>query len=244
MQTEVCDATGQRGERLPGGSLQTGTTAFSAMTAPRVVIFANGMLPDLDKARGLVDGSETILCADGGTRHALALGLTPAMIVGDRDSLSEEDQRRISDANVVIKPYAHDKDQTDLELALEHALSLSPDAILIVGALGRRLDHTLGNLALLTDPRLDDIDCRLDDGVEEAWFCRDQCEIRGAPGDLVSLIPWGMPVTGVRTQGLRWPLAGGVLRPDKTLGISNEMLGESATVRIETGPLLVVHRRQ
>ena len=144
----------------------------------------------------------------------------------------------------VIKPYAHDKDQTDLELALEHALALSPGAILIVGALGRRLDHTLGNLSLLTDPRLDRIDCRLDDGVEEACFCRGGCEIRGAPGDLVSLIPWGMPVTGVHTQGLRWPLVGGVLRPDKTLGISNEMLGESATVRLEAGPLLVVHRRQ
>jgi thiamine pyrophosphokinase len=214
------------------------------MTAPRVLIFANGMLPDLEKARGLLQGNETVICADGGTRHALALGLKPAIVIGDLDSLSETDARRLADMNVPIKPYPHDKDETDLELALEYALAMKPAAILIVGALGSRLDHTLGNLALLADPRLQDVDCRLDDGVEEAYFCRAFSEIRGAPGDLVSLIPWGVPVTGVRTEGLRWPLSGGVLHPEKTLGISNEMLGDYATVHVETGLLLIVHRRR
>ena len=237
-------AAGRRGDYLRRRILLVHSKAFGLMTVSRIVIFANGVLPDLDKARGLLHGDETVICADGGTRHALALGLIPAMVIGDRDSLSDEDRRRVSDAKVVVVPYSHDKDQTDLELALQYALSMSPAAILIVGGLGRRLDHTLGNLALLTDPRLDQIDCRLDDGVEEAWFCRGVCEIRGAAGDLVSLIPWGMPATGVHTLGLRWPLADGILRPEKTLGISNEMLGESATVRLETGSLLVVHRRQ
>ena len=214
------------------------------MTAPRVLIFANGILPDLDKARGLIRGDEIIICANGGTRHALALGLVPAIVIGDLDSLSQADRIKLLDAKVPISPHPHDKDETDLELALGHALAMKPAAILIAGALGSRLDHTLGNLSLLTDPRLSQIDCRLDDGVEEAFFCRAFSEIRGAPGDLVSLIPWGMPVTGVRTERLRWPLSGGVLHPEKALGISNEMLGASATVRLETGLLLLVHRRR
>ena len=214
------------------------------MTAPRVLIFANGLLPDLEKARGLLQGNETIICADGGTRHAMALGLRPAIVIGDRDSLSDADALKLSDMTVPIKSYAHDKDETDLELALGYALALKPGAILIAGALGSRLDHTLGNLSLLADPRLHDVDCRLDDGVEEAYFSRAFSEIRGLPGDLVSLIPWGIPVTGVRTQGLRWPLSGGVLHPEKTLGISNEMLGKYATVHLETGLLLIVHRRR
>jgi thiamine pyrophosphokinase len=218
--------------------------AFRFVTAPRVLIFANGILPDLEKARGLIEGDETILCADGGTRHALALGLTPAIVIGDLDSLSDADRITLLDAKVPIKLYPHDKDETDLELALGHALTMKPGAILIAGALGSRLDHTLGNLSLLADPRLSHIDCRLDDGVEEAFFSRASSEIRGAAGDLVSLIAWGMPVTGVRTDGLRWPLSGGVLHPEKTLGISNEMLGESATVRLDAGLLLVVHRRR
>jgi len=214
------------------------------MTASRVLIFANGMLPDLEKARGLLQGNETILCADGGTRHAMALGVIPAIVIGDLDSLADTDALRLSDMNVPIKPYARDKDETDLELALDYALAMKPGAILIAGALGSRLDQTLGNLSLLADPRLHDVDCRLDDGVEEAYFCRAFSEIRGVPGDLVSLIPWGVSVTGVRTEGLRWRLSGAVLHPEKTLGISNEMLGEYATVHVETGLLLIVHRRR
>ena len=215
-----------------------------SMTAPRILIFANGMLPDLEKARGLLQGDEVIVCADGGTRHALALGLRPSVVIGDLDSLSDADALRLSEMTVPIQRYAHDKDETDLELALDYALAMKPGAILVAGALGSRLDHTLGNLSLLADPRLLSVDCRLDDGVEEASFCRVFSEVRGAPGDLVSLIPWGVQVTGVRTEGLRWPLSGGVLHPEKTLGISNEMLGEYAAVRVQTGLLLVVHRRR
>ena len=63
--------------------------------------------------------------------------------------------------------------------------------ILIVGALGGRLDQTIGNLALLSRPGLADLDVRLEDGLEEAFFVRRSCRILGNPGDLVSLIPWG-----------------------------------------------------
>ena len=235
---------GRPRERGPGAILPMLAERRQLMTAPRVLIFANGLLPDLGKARGLLQGNETIVCADGGTHHALALGLRPAIVIGDLDSLSDTDRIKLLDANVPIKQYPHDKDETDLELALEYALAMKPGAVVIAGALGSRLDHTLGNLSLLADPRLHDVDCRLDDGVEEAYFCRAFSEIRGVSGDLVSLIPWGVPVTGVRTEGLRWPLSGGVLHAEKTLGISNEMLGEYATVHLETGLLLIVHRRR
>ncbi len=77
---------------------------------------------------------------------------------------------------------------------------------MIVGALGGRLDQTLGNLSLLTEPELADLDIRLDDGVEEALFTRSRCEVHGKPADIVSLLPWGGEVTGVSTEGLRWPL--------------------------------------
>lgn len=214
------------------------------MSAGRVVIFANGIVPDLGKLRALLRQDDIVICADGGTRHALALGLTPAAVIGDLDSLLEADRRRLSAAHVEIMLHSHDKDETDLELALQHALSCTPAAVLIAGALGNRLDQTLGNISLLADPRLRNVDCRLDDGIEEAFFCREVAEIRGQAGDLVSLLPWGMGVADVHTQGLKWPLDGDALYPEKTRGISNEMLGQSATVRIQTGLVLVIHRRR
>jgi thiamine pyrophosphokinase len=211
---------------------------------PRCIIFANGILPDLDSARRLIRPDDLILAADGGTRHALDLGLFPSAIIGDLDSITSEERRKMKDADVQLIQHPRDKNETDLELALNHAIELGYREIIIVAALGGRLDQTLGNLSLLTDPRLSTFDIRLDDGVEQVFFCRDRSEVKGRRGDLVSLIPWGGEVRGIRTQGLRWPLSDETLLPHKTRGISNEMLGETASVEIESGLLLIIHRRQ
>ena len=210
----------------------------------RIIIFANGELPDLNKARLLLETEDYILCADGGTRHAAALDIRPQLIIGDMDSAEKGQLRAFQDADVPLELFSHEKDQTDLELAIDRAIELAPRQIIIIGALGGRLDQTLGNLALLTDHRLKTFDVRLDDGVEEVFLCRDQAEIRGRPGDLVSLIPRLGAVSGIRTKGLRWPLNDETLYPDKTRGISNELLEEMAYVSIGSGQLLIVHRRQ
>ena len=210
---------------------------------PRILIFANGLLPDIEKARAMLRPDDIIVCADGGTHHALALGLQPSLVIGDLDSMAP-DVRKLIGQKVKIIQHPQDKNETDLELALRYALEQKPDSILIVGALGNRLDQTLGNIALLSDPQLAALDVRLDDGVEEVFFCREAADITGKSGDLVSLVPWGGAVTGVRTEGLKWPLLDEPLYPEKTRGISNEMSGPRVHVSITSGLLLIVHRRQ
>ncbi len=205
----------------------------------RILIFANGELPDLESARSLVKTGDFIICADGGTRHTLALGLTPQVIIGDLDSLPENFHP--APETQVIK-FSVDKNETDLELAIDHALARNPKEIVIVGALGGRLDQTLGNISLISDDRLLTCDIRLHDGVEEIFFCRDQATVKGRSGDIVSLIPLGGEVSGIVTQNLKWPLQDEVLYPYKTRGISNEMLGEEASIKIKSGLLLIVHR--
>ncbi|MEW6404588.1 MAG: thiamine diphosphokinase [Chloroflexota bacterium] len=207
---------------------------------PRILIFANGELPDLESARALIGDDDLLIAADGGTRHILALGLTPNVIIGDLDSTAFDLQPLTKRGTRVIE-FPQDKDATDLELALEHALNMDPTEIIIVAALGGRLDQTLGNIALLATPQPTPM-C-LDDGVEETFFCRGQVKVHGRSGDIVSLIPWGGEVKGILTENLRWPLVSETLYPNKTRGISNEMLGEEASVKIESGLLLVVHHR-
>lgn len=209
----------------------------------KIIIFANGELPDLDKARALIHEEDYIICADGGTRHAMALDIKPDLIIGDMDSTEKGQLQKLNDADASIELFPHDKNETDLELALHRAMELSPKQILIIAALGGRLDQTLANIALLTDIRLSTFDVRLDDGVEEIFLCRDQVQIRGNSGDIVSLIPWGGAVSEVQTTNLKWALNKETLYPDKTRGISNEMLGETASVAIGSGLLLIVHRR-
>ena len=121
---------------------------------------------------------------------------------------------------------------------------MNPEQVIILAALGGRLDQTLGNIALISDPFLPHPSrVRLDDGIEEIFFCHDACEISGTSSDLVSLLPWQGEVTGIITTGLKWPLQNETLYPHKTRGISNEMTGEVATVQIKFGLLLIVHRR-
>ena len=211
---------------------------------PRVVIFANGHLPELESARALLQADDYIIAADGGTNHLMKMGILPEIVIGDLDSVDENTLFELTSAEARIEQYSEDKDETDIELALRYAVELQPASILIVGALGGRLDQTLANLSILTGPVLSGIDIRLDDGVEEVFFCRKQAEVRGRSGDIVSLIPWHDSVEGVTTEGLQWPLYSETLYPHKSRGVSNEMLKEVASIRVQSGLLLVVHRRQ
>lgn len=214
------------------------------MLMQRIIIFANGEIPSLENARLLLHPDDHFICADGGTRHALALGLTPNLIIGDMDSIDKQQWQELKNAGVPIELFPRDKNETDLELALHRAIELEPQEIIIVGAFGGRLDQTFSNTVLLSDVRLSAVDVRLDDGLEEIFFCRHQRKVHGRGGDIVSLIPWGNPVQGVQTQGLKWPLHNETLYPEKTRGISNEMTGRVASIKITSGLLLVIHRRE
>jgi thiamine pyrophosphokinase len=225
----------------------------------RIIIFANGELPDRVKARALIHEHDYLICADGGTRHALALDLVPDLVIGDMDSAEKEQLKNLKENNVPLELFPHDKNETDLELAIQRAIEMNPEQILILAALGGRLDQTLGNIALLADPRLSTLrrgshrpdalsggqafGVQLDDGVEEVLLCRAQVQVHGRSGDLVSLIPWQGPVSEVETKNLKWALHKETLYPDKTRGISNEMTGDTASISVGSGSLLVVHRR-
>jgi thiamine pyrophosphokinase len=95
----------------------------------------------------------------------------------------------------------------------------------------------------MADSQLSGFDIRLDDGVEEVFFCRDRVKVQGGSGDIVSLIPWQGDVTGIVTSGFKWPLDGEILYSNKTRGISNEMTDNTAMIRVISGLLLVIHTR-
>ena len=213
------------------------------MPEERAVIFANGDLPDPTAAYAILRPDDYLYAANGGTRHVLAMGLYPAGVIGDLDSLAGDDRRRLEDGGVRLEAHPRDKDFTDLELTLDYVVKAGYRSILIIAALGGRLDQTLGNLALLTRPDLLTLDVRLDDGLEEVFFVQREARIQGQAGDLLSLLPWSRPAEGITTDGLRWSLCDETLYPDRTRGLSNEFLNPTVAVRVKSGLLLCVHRR-
>ena len=209
----------------------------------RVAIFANGQLPRPTALQEIISISDLLVAADGGLRLALSLGVIPHIIIGDLDSASKDDLDQARKQGSELELFPRDKDETDLELALRYVIDAGCDIIRIIGGLGGRSDQTLANLLLLADPALRDKDIRLDDGLEEAFVIHDRVEIEGSPGDTLSLLPLDGPCGGIRTDGLRFPLRGETLLPYRTRGISNAMTGSRATVTLEKGMLLCIHRR-
>ena len=209
----------------------------------RIVIFANGILNHPEMLHARLRPTDRIFCADGGTRHALTLGLNPDMIIGDLDSLPPETVLQMEAKGVTIQRHPVDKDFTDLELTLELAVTEKPDEILLVTALGGRLDQLLGNLLLLTRREYAPVQIILADGPQWATLLRSHqsVTITGQPGDTLSLIPLTSTVQGVKIMGVKWPLSGATLSLGSTLTISNTLIEPHATVKIGEGMVLLVH---
>lgn len=219
------------------------------MPGKRALIFANGPQLDLEAVRALIRPGDVRIAADGGLQHLHRLGLQPDLLVGDLDSVTPDEVEALKSGLVRVEQHPVHKNETDLELALLAALREGCDAILILGGLGGRLDMTLANIFLLELPELAGIDVRLEDGREEVFLISPgDAElgglIEGRPGDIVSLLPLGGPAGGIRTSGLYYPLRGETLYPERTRGISNQMVAPQASVTLETGWLICIHTRQ
>lgn len=206
----------------------------------RVVIFANGRLSNPTAYRHLVWADDLILAADGGAAHALAAGLTPHVVIGDLDSLEPALQAQMEAAGARFLSYPSAKEETDLELALLYAAEQGVREILVLGALGGRLDQTLANILLLAHPALEQVQVQVVEGDQTAFLIRHQALVQGNPGDTVSLLPLGGDAQGVTAEGLRWPLRDETLRFGPARGVSNVLLGRQAWVQLREGCLLCV----
>ncbi len=210
----------------------------------RVVIFANGKLNHPEQARESVRPDDLVIAADGGTEHARSVDITPDVVIGDFDSLADGEQERLASTGVETIAFPARKDETDLELALLHAARAGADEIIILAALGGRLDQTVANLLLLAMPELRNIDVHVVEGPQTAFLICTQATIRGEPGDNVSLIPLGGDAEGVTAEGLEWPLHEDTLRFGPARGVSNVLTREEAHVRVQKGLLLCVVRHE
>ena len=181
-----------------------------------------------------------VIAADSGIDRAHDLGLDVDLAVGDFDSVSDAALEAVTASGAEVERHPTAKDATDLELALDAALQRSPDRVLVVGGHGGRLDHFLANAVLLAAPRYAGVEIVAQMGQALVTVVRSSAVLRGAPGDLVSLVPVHGGATGVTTDGLRYPLAGEDLGPGSTRGVSNELLATEANVRLTGGVLLAV----
>lgn len=206
----------------------------------RALVLLNGNLhmEAWQKIPELCGAWDIIICADGGGRHALALGLTVDLLVGDGDSLPVALQQKLNPS--CIKRYPTAKDYTDGQLAVAEALRRGANYVTLAGALGDRIDHTLANIALLRHIVAADASGVATDGRQSIYLVTDSLTLMGRPGQLVSLLPTPPLANGVSLSGMRWPLRQATLHWGDTRTISNEFIDTTAYLTVEQGEVLVV----
>jgi thiamine pyrophosphokinase len=219
----------------------------------QALILADGDAPnrsDLDAAwPGWDSDLGLVIAADGGARHADALGVAIDAWVGDGDSIGAAALEALAARGIPIERSRQDKDESDTELAILAAIRRGASGVVVVGALGGgRIDHTLANVGLLALPALAGRPATLIDtssrislvrapGPDGAPATR---SLVGREGDLVSLLPLGPGVIGVTTTGLAYPLADEPLPEGPARGLSNVRSAPVASVAVRGGLLLIV----
>ena len=177
---------------------------------------------------------DAVIAVDGGFASLEAAGCVPDLALGDFDSLGFVPE------GVPVKLFPAEKDASDMELALEEALTCGAGTVEVYGALGGRLDHTLANLSLLASFAERGLDVVAVGERERIALLVGPGEllIEAADGGIVSVFSLSDVATGV-CEGLKYGLDGVTLTNRTSWGLSNELVGTAARISVESGTLAV-----
>ncbi|MCB6364675.1 thiamine diphosphokinase [Intestinibacillus massiliensis] len=177
-----------------------------------------------------------IICADGGLRHAHALGLKPDLAIGDFDS--GEDTGEAAEV-LRLRP---EKDDTDTQSCMREAFARGCAEVTLVCATGGRLDHLLANLSLLEEARDYGGRCTLLDHQNMAVLHEGGCQHFKMPGQYryFSIIPLDEKLQDVTIRGAKYPLEHQTLLRKGMISISNEAGDSPFEVEIGQGTALII----
>lgn len=190
-----------------------------------------------------IRSSSVILGVDRGALWLINHGIAPDVAVGDFDSVTPAEKQRIHDHAGKYIEYLPEKDTTDLELAAEEAITLKPSEVMIYGATGKRFDHAMGAIQVLQKLVSHNIHGVIVDNFNKIHIVR---RLLTVPMDPVFRYISVLPVvagTTVSLTGFAYELIRKPLPFGSTLGISNEITSEIATISVHRGQVLVIQSR-
>lgn len=203
-------------------------------SAGTALIICNGEPPSRTLARRLARTADLVVAADGGANMARRHGIRPDIIIGDMDSVTKVTLRHFSDSMVL---QVNRQDNTDLEKALDFVASAGIPAVNVIGATGRRIDFTLGNLSVLWNYTAF-MDLRFTGDGWTAFPVGRERVVLAPKGTTVSLIPFGA-CDGITLRGLQYPLQNAAMGVGE-IGVSNVVRSSPFTARVTKGKMLMV----
>ena len=204
----------------------------------RCVIIGGAEIARYDQVKGCLRAGDYAIYCDSGLRHREALGLAPDLIVGDFDSHPDPHLP----VETITLPC--EKDDTDTVYAVKEALKRGFGDFLLIGVVGGRFDHSLGNVSILL--YLDALGKRgliVDDYSEMEIVSRQEAEV-GPEFPYFSLLNISGTARGITLENAKYPLTDAEIRCDYQYGVSNEPLpGKTARICLKEGQLLLIRVR-
>lgn len=200
----------------------------------QALILANGEPPRKRQLLELLTRCQLFVCADGGANTAAKLGLKPDAIVGDLDSIHAE---TLAKFQRVPMHEERDENSTDLEKAITWTIKQKYEQIVVVGAAGKRLDHTIGNLGVLPKFYPDAVITMVDDVGEVVYVGREH-SFEAPLHSVVSLLPLTR-CEGITTKGLAYALDNEALELGVREGTSNVVVANPVVIKVKKGNLLL-----
>ena len=201
----------------------------------RCVIVGGADISNYSFIRQTLRTDDYVIFCDSGLKHLKQLQVQPSLIVGDFDS----HENPHLDVETIVLPC--EKDDTDTVYAVKEAVKRGFDDFLLIGVVGARLDHTLGNVSILL--YLDSLEkhgCIIDDYSEMEIVSEKPVSVCDRYA-FFSLLNITGSAKGITITGAKYPLNGGEITCEYQYGISNEVLpGETAVVSVKCGKLLLI----
>lgn len=182
-----------------------------------------------------------VICADGGLEKAGRLGLKPDLILGDFDSVDSHILEKYKQLKIETVTFPSEKDYTDMELAVEYAVQKGFKHVVMIGASGTRLDHTLANIQLLEKYHFMGIDLEIIDNNNHIKIISDNTDIKikYKKDYFVSLVPVTETIEGLTLEGFKYPLDNVIVKRGTTFLISNEITQKTGRIILKKGTALV-----
>ncbi len=204
----------------------------------KCVLIGAGEIENYPLLRGYIESGDFVICCDGGLDHAARLQASPSLIVGDFDS-----HEKPKDGGVETICLPCEKDDTDMAYALKTALARGFDELLLLGATGGRLDHTLVNISLLRYAAARGARAVIADDLCEMEIVGKAPVFVPRGGAYFSLINMGGIARGVTVKGAKYPLSDAEITSEYQYGVSNEVTADKAEISVKEGDLLLIKIR-
>lgn len=213
----------------------------------KIVIISGGQIEDAFALDWLeTHRYDSILAADSGMDFLYRNHIFPDVIAGDFDSVKTESLAAFSDKkNIEMIRLNPIKDDTDTEFVIREAIRRGADEIIVLGATGSRLDHVLANVYLLGIGLEEGVSIQLIDAHNCIRMINHTLELtkENQFGSFVSILPIKGDASGVTLEGMKYPLKDAHLSCFSSLGVSNEILEDTAKISVKEGILLVIESK-